>query len=138
MYTDPKTRKLVGNLFPIIGLGLLLCAIASAISTQHFIKSASRAEGKVIKLYAGGAHPEIRFVPAGEPAIEFSGHGFIDYAVGDKVNVLYLKDPQTPAGYQIQIDTPGALWSSTSLFTYLGISFVIGGLYTKHIYKPNA
>jgi hypothetical protein len=138
MYNAPETRKLVGNLFPIIGVGLLLGAIAAAISTQSFINTASRTEGKVVKLYAGGAHPEIRFIPAGETAIEFSGHGFINYAVGDKVSVLYRKDSQRPAGYETQIDTPGALWSSTVMFTYLGTGFVIGGLYTKHHCKPDA
>jgi hypothetical protein len=66
-------NKLIGTLFPMIGAGLLLVAIASIPFTYSFINRASRAEGKVVRLSAGGAHPVIQFVPAGEAAVEFSG-----------------------------------------------------------------
>jgi hypothetical protein len=131
MYTHPETRKLVGTLFPIVGVLLLIGAIVAAVTTDRFIRSATRAEGEVIRLNAGGAHPEIRFVPQGEASVQFSGQGLIKYAVGDRVTVLYRKDSQSPPGYQTQIDTPGALWATTALLTWLGGGFVIGGLYTK-------
>jgi hypothetical protein len=135
MYTHPETRKVVGNVFPIVGVLLLIGAIFAAVTTDRFIRSATRAEGEVIRLNAGGAHPEIRFVPPGEAPVQFSGQGFIKYAVGDAVTVLYRKDSQSPPGYQTQIDTPGALWASAGMLTWLGVSLVIGGWYTKSTVK---
>ena len=35
-----------------------------------------------------------------------------------------LKDPENPAGYQINIDTIGALWFGQLLGTWIGIGFV--------------
>lgn len=133
---DHDLKELVGTLFPVIGIGLLLAAVVSTTFIYRFINMASRAEGKVVKLNAGGAHPVIRFVPVGEAAVEFSGDGFINYKVDDKVSVLYLKDAQNPSGYQTNIDTPGALWDAPLVFTWIGTSFIIGGLYTKHLYQP--
>lgn len=133
---EQNLKRLIGTLFPIIGAGLLLAAIVSIPFTYSFINRASRAEGKVVKLSAGGAHPVIQFVPAGEAAVEFSGNGFINYKVDDKVTVLYLKDAQSPSGFQATIDTPGALWSTQLMLTWIGTGFVIGGLYTKYLHKP--
>lgn len=133
---DQDLKKLIGILFPIIGAGLLLVAVVSTACIYYFVNMASRAEGKVIRLSAGGAHPVIQFVPAGEAAVEFSGSGFINYSVDDKVTVLYLKDAQHPSGFQTNIDTPGALWSTPLILTWIGTSFVISGLHTKHLYKP--
>ena len=90
----------------------------------------------MIKLNAGRAHPSIEFTPVGGGTVEFSGAGWIDYGVGDRVPVLYLKDPENPAEYQINIDTIGALWFNQFIGTYLGISFVLGGLFVKYGYKP--
>lgn len=133
---DHDLKELIGTLFPVIGAGLLLAAVVSTAFTYRFINMASRAEGKVVKLNAGGAHPVIRFVPVGEAAVEFSGSGFINYSVDDKVPVLYLKNAQNPSGFQTNIDTPGALWGTPLGFTWIGTCFIIGGLYTKHLYKP--
>jgi hypothetical protein len=131
---DPNLKKLFGTLFPIIGVGLLLVAVGSTAFTYRFINMASRTEGKVIALSAGGSHPVIQFVPAGEAAVEFSVSGFINYRVDDKVTVLYLKDTQRPSGFQTTINTPGVLWFSALIFTWIGAGFVIGGLYTKRLY----
>jgi len=134
MNTDPRTQRLVGTIFPIIGVLLLVGSIVSATFTYRFISTASRAEGKVVKLNAGGAHPSIEFIPSSQKTvIEFSGSGFIDYAVGDKVTVLYLKDEIYPSGFKTNIDNPGALWFETSMFLWLGAGFIIGGLYTRRI-----
>ena len=133
---DHDLKELIGTLFPVIGAGLLLAAVVSTAFTYRFINMASRAEGTVVKLNAGGAHPVIRFVPVGEAAVEFLGSGFINYNIDDKVPVLYLKDAQNPSGFQTNIDTPGALWDAPLGFTWIGTGFVVGGLYTKHLYKP--
>lgn len=133
MNSDPAIQKLIGIIFPIIGGGLLIGSVVSATFTYQFISTASRAEGKVVKLNAGGAHPSIQFIPLSKKtAIEFSGSGYINYAVGDKVTVLYLKNDIYPSGFQTNIDNLGALWFGTAILSFLGVSFVIGGLYTRH------
>ena len=90
----------------------------------------------MIKFNAGRAHPSIEFTPIGGSKVEFSGAGWIDYGVGDRVPVLYLKDPESPSGYQINIDTIGALWREQFAGTWIGIAFVLGGLSMKYGYKP--
>jgi hypothetical protein len=133
---EQDLKNLIGTLFPIIGVGLLLVAIVSTPFTYCFINKASKAQGKVVRLSAGGAHPVIQFVPAAGAAVEFSGSGFITYNVDDKVTVLYLKDAQSPSGFQTTIDTPGALWFTPLLLTWIGTGFVISGLYAKYLYNP--
>jgi hypothetical protein len=129
-------EKIVGTLFPMIGAGLLLIAVILSASTYRFIQIASRAEGKVVRLSAGGAHPVIQFMPPGEESVEFSTSGWINYAIGEQVTVLYLKDDQRPSGFRTNIDTPGALCFEESILTWIGGMFVIGGLYTKRLNKP--
>ncbi len=58
----------------------------------------------------------------------------IDYAVGDKVTVLYAKDPLTTA-VETNIDNPGALWFPSILVGFLGGIFTVVGL---HVRKESA
>ena len=129
---DQQIQKLMGTLFPLIGVALLVGTVVSV----RFINNASRAEGTVIKLNAGRAHPSIEFTPVGESKVEFSGARWIDYGVGDRVPVLYLKDPESPSGYQINIDTISVLWRDQFAGTWIEIAFVLGGLSMKYGYKP--
>jgi hypothetical protein len=129
---EREAEDLIITFFPILGAGLLILAIASAAFTYRFIQAASRTEGEVVKLSPSRAHPTIRFTPAGEPSTEFSGSGFINYGVGDRLTVLYVKDPESPSRYQTNIDTPGALWFFPLLLTWLGGGFILGGAYQKN------
>jgi hypothetical protein len=129
--TDRLKLQLIGIIFPVVGSSCLLISIATAISTYHFVNTASRADGTIVRLFAGAAHPVIRFVPAGtNKAIEFSGNGLISYAVGDKVTVLYAKDPLTNIT-QTNIDNPGALWFPSLLVGFIGGVFTIIGLHVR-------
>lgn len=133
--SDRDMQKIIGILFPILGVGLLLGAGIAALMTHRFITLASRAEGEVIRLDAGGAHPVIRFAPPGKAAIEFSTSGYIYYAVGDRVTVLYLEDAQNPSITWAKIDTPGALWFEEIHLVGLGAAMTIAGLYNRHLHK---
>ena len=130
--SDQQIQKLIGTLFPLIGIALLVGTGVSIPVTNRFINTASRAEGTVIKLNAGRAHPSVEFTPVDGTKVEFSGQGWIDYGVGDRVPVLYLKDPENPAGYQISIDTIGALWFGQFVGTWIGTGFVLSGLFMKY------
>lgn len=57
-------------------------------------------------------------------------------AADSDLNELYLQDLESPSGYQINIDTIGALWRDQFAGTWLGIAFVLGGLSMKYGYKP--
>jgi hypothetical protein len=138
MITEEQQQQFIGYLFPIIGGVLSIGAIASGIWTYRFIQMASRAEGTVIKLNAGRAHPEIQFLPAGESQpVTFSGSGSISYGIGDKVKVLYIKDPTIPAGYSYSVDTPGSLWFGTGIMTMLGTTFSIVGWHYRSLSAAN-
>jgi hypothetical protein len=52
--TDRVMQKMIGILFPILGVVLLLGASIEALMTHRFITLASRAEGEVVWLNAGG------------------------------------------------------------------------------------
>jgi len=132
---NQSTQKLLGILFPILGVVLLLGAGLEGLVTYRFITLASRTEGKVVRLNAGGAHPVVQFKPAGEAVTEFSDSGYIHYAVGDQVTVLSLKDTQNPSIPWTKIDTPGALWSEEISLVGLGAAMMIGGLYSRHLHK---
>lgn len=132
---NQSTQKLLGILFPILGVVLLLGAGLEGLVTYRFITLASRAEGKVVRLNAGGAHPVVQFTAVGEAAIEFSDSGYINYAVGDRVTVLYLKDAQNPSIPWAKIDTPGALWFEEIGLVGLGAAMMGGGLYQRHLHK---
>jgi hypothetical protein len=131
-------QKLLGILFPILGVVLLLGASIEALMTHRFITLASRAEGEVVRLNAGGAHPVVRFAPAGKAVIEFSTSGYINYAVGDRVTVLYLKDAQDPSMTWAKIDTPGALWFEEIHLVGLGAAMTLAGLYNRHLHKSQS
>jgi hypothetical protein len=128
-----RKEEMIGILFPIIGAMILLLAIFSTVYTFLFINIASRAEGKVVRLAAGGAHPVIQFMSDEKRSVEFSESGLVYYAVGDKVTVLYLKKDLQNNIFEPTIDTPGALWFTPFFLTFMGGIFLALGLFVKSI-----
>ncbi len=117
-----KADKLLTNLkrllFAGVGIVLVIIAIVSGILTRRFIAHSAMAAGLVVKLNAGGSHPEIKFTTADGREIEYPQNGLIGgYQTGDKVTVLY--DPEDPR--QCEVNSFGALWGIT-------ISLAIGGV----------
>lgn len=109
--------------FTLVGVGLMISAGVWAVSTQHFVARAASAPGEVVKLNAGGAHPEVRFTTAAGQVIEYPQSGMIwGYRVGDKVEVLY--EAENPTGSAV-IHTPGALWGFVMMDFLLGAVFVL-------------
>ena len=83
-----------------------------------FMRRSATADGSVIRLHAGGSHPQIEFTtPSGE-TVSYSQGGFIfSYRVGDRVRVRY--DPANPRA-TASLDTIGALWFPPLLLAALG------------------
>lgn len=111
--------------FMVAGLVLLALATALGLSVRGFAHAASSADGVVVRLNAGGSHPQIDFVTAIGEKVSYPQGGFIFGArVGDKVRVLYMPDaPRSTA----RIDTIGTLWFVPLLVFALGIVMLICG-----------
>ena len=101
-----------------IGVALLGAALASALSVRRFTRESSLADGRVIKLNAGGSHPEIMFTTRGGERVSYPQGGLIaGYSVGDAVRVRYREaDPKRSA----TLDTFGALFFWPVLLVVLG------------------
>ena len=120
---SPALRMVKIIVFTLVGVGLMISALCWAVSTWHFVARAASAPGSVVKLNAGGSHPQVRFATAAGKVIEYPQGGMIwGYRAGDKVDVLY--DPQDPTTDPV-IDTPGALWGFTTMDFLLGAAFAV-------------
>ncbi|MGI4796212.1 MAG: DUF3592 domain-containing protein [Janthinobacterium lividum] len=109
--------------FALGGAGLLVAAYLLASSIMSFRTGATRAEGTVTALSAGGSHPVIRFTTADGSAFSFSSNGLIfGYRAGDRVAVLYDKAaPQRSAA----LDAVGSLYFFPLMLGLIGASFIV-------------
>jgi uncharacterized integral membrane protein len=115
-----------GLFFAIVGGMLLIAAAIAAVGVYRFRESASRADGVVERLNAGGSHPQIRFTTTSGDSVSYAQGGLIfGYDSGDRVQVLYRPErPQATA----RLDSVGAIWAMPLLLGFLGAGFAIGGL----------
>ena len=120
---NPALRRFKCIVFTLVGVGLMISAVYWAVSTRHFVGRAASAPGAVVKLNAGGAHPQVRFTTAAGEVIEYPQGGMIwGYRVGDRVEVLY--EPENPNRDPV-IHTPGALWGFVAMDFLMGAVFVL-------------
>jgi len=123
-----KIGQIKRMLFGIIGVIIVIAAVSWGISNRQFISRAETAKGTVIKLNAGGSHPEIKFTTKDGKEVEYPQGGLIfGYQVGDEVTVHY--DSQNPRN--CVIDSFGALWGFPLLAFILGVCFLCVALYSK-------
>jgi hypothetical protein len=54
----------IAILLLVAGAGAIALAALEGCATRQFIRSARRAEGTVVALYAGPAHPEVEYADA--------------------------------------------------------------------------
>ncbi len=123
-FRDNKALRVTKSIvFTLVGVGLMISAVCWAVSTRRFVAHAASAPGVVVKLNAGGAHPEVRFTTAAGQTVEYPQGGMIwGYRVEDRVKVLYL--PQDPMADPV-INTPGALWGFMAMDFLMGAAFVV-------------
>jgi hypothetical protein len=121
---DPVARA-KGLLFFVLGAMLAVVAISIGIRTIGFIHDAESAPGVVVNLDFGGSHPQIAFTPMNGERVSYPQGGMIfGYKKGDRVRVLYY--PKDPAAYPC-IDDFGALWFSSMMPGFIGLTFLIVG-----------
>ncbi len=115
-------------LFGIIGIIVVIGAVGWGISNRQFVSRSETAQGKVVKLNAGGSHPEIKFTAKDGKEFEFAQGGLIfGHQIGDEVTVYY--DPQNPRNGVI--NSFGALWGFPLLAFFMGFCFICVALFSK-------
>jgi hypothetical protein len=116
---------LVKVLVIVIGLGLILAAAGVAVSVRSFTRKAATAEGVVVRLNAGGSHPQIEFTTGSGQKVSYPQGGLICcYRAGERVRVLYETDRPNDA----RLNTFGALWFTPLILLLVGTFLVLGGL----------
>ncbi|SAK54356.1 hypothetical protein AWB80_01977 [Caballeronia pedi] len=81
--------------------------------------------GTVVKLNAGGFHPEIEFTTSDGERVSFAGSTTVHTEVGDRVEIRYrLKDP-----YGAEVNNELSVWGIHTFLTAMAALFIIGGLY---------
>jgi Protein of unknown function (DUF3592) len=119
---DIHLKRFKAVVFRFIGIFLFVASIVWGVSIWRFSTGAASADGVVIKLNAGGSHPQIQFTTADNKVIEYPQGGLISgYKIGDKVRVLYDKNNPSRA----EIDSFGALWGFTVIFIFMSILFIL-------------
>ena len=108
-------------LFFYLGVFFFCCFILSAIYETAFYLTAKRADGEVVRLNAGRAHVEIRFVTDDGKVVEYPQNGFVRLDLGEKVKVLY--DQQDGGRLFACVDSVGAAWFCT-IFTFVFSMFI--------------
>jgi hypothetical protein len=103
---------------------LLLQAPFLPESIQYQFFSVS-AVGEVVRLNAGGFHPEVAFVTKSGERVSFAGSSAYRTEIGDRLEVHYREDePRLARLNQIR-----DIWALEIFFTAFGSIFIVGGLF---------
>lgn len=110
----------------VIGIGLLVAAALSAQSTRAFIHDSIVVPARVIRLNAGGYHPQIEFVTQTGEHVVYPQSVFIArMKTGDRCEVRYLPDNPLATARLNRFD---AIWSAAIFLTLMGGGFIVCGL----------
>src|SRR5690348_3596358 len=109
-----------------IGAGFLIVAALTAQSTREFIRSSIVVPVHVVKLNAGGSHPQVEFVTKAGERISYPQGGMIyGMKMGEQVSVRYLPDSPSRSA---TIDQFGAVWNWTITTVIIGVGAIVAGL----------
>ncbi|QVN13184.1 DUF3592 domain-containing protein [Burkholderia sp. LAS2] len=110
----------------VIGVGLLVAAAISAQSTREFLRTSIVVPGLVVKLNAGGYHPEIQFTTKTGQQISYPQGGIVTKVkLGQRVEVRYQADD--PDG-SATMNVFAAIWDSTIVFAFMGVVAIVCGV----------
>lgn len=110
----------------VVGALFVAIALVQLVASTTFARTAQRAQGEVVALNAGPAHPQVRFTTSDGQTVEFPQGGFVSQAVGDRVEVLY--DPAHP--HDAVVDAFGARFGFPSLELAAGLAGLAAGATT--------
>ncbi|WP_342612374.1 DUF3592 domain-containing protein [Burkholderia ambifaria] len=112
--------------FVVIGVGFLIAAAINVQLTREFIRMSIMVPGEVVKLNAGGYHPEIEFVTKAGEHVSYPQGGIVSkMAVSDRPQVRYLAENPIPTA---RIDRFDAIWGNVVFFAVFGLGFIVCGL----------
>lgn len=116
----------VGLVLLVAGAGALAVAAFEGYATRQFIRSALRADGTVVALYAGPAHPEVEYADASGQRHTFPGTGMVHHQAGARVGVLYIDRGDH---HDARLAEWGSLWFSVCTTAGIGVALLIAGAY---------
>ncbi|KPJ32088.1 hypothetical protein BMUNKI379_25150 [Burkholderia multivorans] len=115
-----------GVAFVVIGVGFLIAAAINVQLTREFMRTSIMVPGEVVKLNAGGYHPEIEFVTKAGERVSYPQGGIMSkMAVGDRLQVRYLAENPIPTA---RIDRFDSIWGNAVFFAVFGLGFIVCGL----------
>ncbi|WP_118186152.1 DUF3592 domain-containing protein [Paraburkholderia phosphatilytica] len=110
----------------VVGICLLIAAALNAQSTREFIRESILVPGEVVRLNAGGSHPQVDFVTkAGEHVSSPQGGMIWGMKVGQAVEVRYLAEDPLPTA---TLNRFGTIWGLTVFLAAMGFGFIVAGL----------
>jgi hypothetical protein len=110
----------------VVGVGFIVAAITSSQFTLEFIRASIVVPGRVVRLNAGGYHPQIEFMTKTGELVSYPQGGVITrMAVGEQIGVRYL--PDNP-GRSATINAFVATWDMTIVFGFMGAVAILCGL----------
>jgi hypothetical protein len=110
-----------------VAVGILMLLLQAPFlpeSIQYQFYSAS-AWGEVVRLNAGGFHPEVVFTTQAGERISFAGSSTFRTEVGDRLEVRYR--PEEPR--MAHLNQLRDIWAMELFFTGFGGILIIGGLF---------
>ncbi|GBH28712.1 DUF3592 domain-containing protein [Burkholderia vietnamiensis] len=110
----------------VIGVGLLVAAAICAQSTREFLRTSIVVPGLVVKLNAGGYHPEIQFTTKTGQQISYPQGGIVTKVeLGQRVEVRYRADD--PDG-SATMNVFAAVWDLPIVFTIMAAFAIVCGV----------
>lgn len=110
----------------VVGICLLIAAALNAQSTREFIRASILVPGEVVRLNAGGSHPQVDFVTkAGEHVSSPQGGMIWGMKVGQAVEIRYLAENPLPTA---TLNKFGTIWGLTVFLAAMGFGFIVAGL----------
>ena len=114
-----------GLFFVASGTILLVIAVVIALNERDFLLHAARAEGVVVTLNAGRAHPQVEFVDSHGVTHSFPAGGAISHGVHDRVRVAYRREDPSLSP---ELDEPGSTWFGARGAALIGLAHLVGGV----------
>ncbi|QND54254.1 DUF3592 domain-containing protein [Phyllobacterium sp. 628] len=112
--------------FTAIGIGFLIAAAVSVVTTTRFLQNSIMASGNVTALNAGGSHPQISFITQAGEQISYPQGGLVfGTKVGDQVEVRYRAEAPKQSA---TLNRFGAIWTLSIFLSVLGAGFTWAGL----------
>ncbi len=109
----------------VIGVSLLVAAAINAQSAREFLRTSIVVPGLVVKLNAGGYHPEIQFTTKTGQQISYPQGGITKVELGQRVEVRYqADDPDGSATMNVFV----AIWDSPIVFTIMAAFAIVCGV----------